>query len=187
MWVAFPKDASSPSMGRLGSAHFWKGHPHPGSHTCLQKTSRRHTLRFAGGDGDTFLPGKKMSERSELFFPGRKVSPSPPNSTVRPNTRQPPNSDNPVIALLIQHQINRCPVIASRDFQVHRDLELQLQRVRARRQRHHIHPFNPGFKLLDTLTNRPAYLDTQIMSTQSGIVEIQQPQVGYACAVTRVG
>src|SRR5690606_34023506 len=42
-----------------------------------------------------FEPGKKMSERSELFFPRRKVSPSPPNSTVRPNTRQPPKLRQP--------------------------------------------------------------------------------------------
>src|SRR5690606_570671 len=42
------------------------------------KNYGRIPLRFAGGDGDAFLAGKKMSEQSELFFPRRKVSPSPP-------------------------------------------------------------------------------------------------------------
>src|SRR5690606_22529300 len=77
MWVAFPKDASSPSMGRLGSAipgsaHFWKGHPHPGSHTCLQKTSRRHTLRIDGGAATLFCREKRCLSEASCFFPAEK-------------------------------------------------------------------------------------------------------------------
>src|SRR5690554_6588659 len=124
-----------------------------------------------------------MSEQSGLFFPRRKLSP-PTSSPHRPKQ---PSLNHPVIPLVIQNQVNGGPVVTPGHLQVNRHLKLQLQRVRPRRPGHHIHPLHPRLKLLDTLTNRPPNLDTQIQRTQGGIVEIQQPEIRYAGAVTRMG
>src|SRR5690554_7913579 len=113
-----------------------------------------------------------MSEQSELFFPRRKWSPTPSS----PHGPMQPNLNHPVITLIIQNQVNGGPVVTPGHLQVNRHLKLQLQRVRPRWQRHHIHPLHPRLKLLDTLTNRPANLDTQVVGTQGGIVESSKPK-----------
>src|SRR5690606_20995176 len=127
--------------------------------------------------GMLFWREKRCLSKASYFFPEEKC----------PHLLQPPSLNNPVVPLIIQNQVYRRPIIASCNVQVDRHLELQLQRVRARWHSHHIHPLNPRLKLLDALTDGSANLDTQVMSAQGGVVEIQQAKIRCAAAVARMG